>query len=262
MSTLQSLLSDLQSTNIEVLDLTAPLSSQTPILHLPEPFANTIPFSLDRLNEFGDDGATWSWNNIHMGEHTGTHLDAPAHWISGRDGRSVDQILPSRLIGPAVVIDKVAEVAADPDFLLEPADFERWQNEHGTLPDGGWLLFRTGWSARSTDTAQFLNANENGPHSPGLSAAAAQWLAENTTISGYGVETVGVDAGKAGGLDPAFPAHFFLLGSDKYGLTQLQNLDRLPIRGAVLVVSPLPIVGGTGSPARVFALVEKAGATS
>ena len=77
-------------------------------------------------------------------------------------------------------------------------------------------------------------------------------------ISGFGVETVGIDAGGAGGFDPIFPGHNFLLGAGKFGLTQLQNLDKVPATGAVLIVAPLPIVGGTGSPTRVFALVEKA----
>ena len=107
------------------------------------------------------------------------------------------------------------------------------------------------------DEAAFLNADENGPHTPGPSAAAARWLANEREITGYGVETVGIDAGSAGGMEPVFPAHHFLLGAGRFGLTQLQNLDALPTTGAVLIVSPLPIVGGTGSPARAVALVER-----
>lgn len=257
MSTLPDLLTKIAAGTIEVLDLTAPLSGDTPILTLPEPFANTIPAALEPVSAFDDAGPMWAWNNLHTGEHTGTHLDAPTHWVTGRDGDSVEKIPPTRLIGPVAVVDVTAEVAADPDFLLEPEHVTAWEAENGPLPDGAWLILRTGWGERSTDPVRFANADVDGPHTPGLSAACAKYLAESTAITGLGVETVGIDAGAAGGFDPVFPAHYHLLGNDKYGLTQLQNVDKLPTVGAVLVVSPLPIVGGTGSPARVYAFVER-----
>ena len=260
--TASRLLEDLQSAlsagDIEVLDLTAPLSPQTPVLQLPPPFANTIPLSLETVSAFNDAGPMWKWHNIHTGEHTGTHVDAPAHWVTGKDGWTVDQVPPTRLIGPAVVVDVTAEVAEDPDFLLEPEHLQAWESEHGRIPDNAWVLLRTGWSARGGSQDTFLNADENGPHTPGPSVAASKWLAEERPITGFGVETVGIDAGSAGGMDPAFPAHYFLLGAGKLGLTQLQQLDRLPVTGALLVVQPLRLVGGTGSPARVLALVPGA----
>jgi kynurenine formamidase len=162
----------------------------------------------------------------------------------------------SRLIGPAVVLDFSAQVAEDPDFLIEIDDVRAWEAEHGPLPDGGWLLVRTGWDTRTTQDAA-LNADETGPHSPGLSAECARWVAEESPVIGLGVETVGTDAGAAHSFEPAFPCHSYLMGSDKYGLTQLQNLAKLPPVGAVIVASPLPIVTGSGSPARVLALVER-----
>ncbi|GAA5150773.1 cyclase family protein [Nocardioides marinquilinus] len=256
MTAVDTLLAALATGEAEILDLTAPLSPETPILQLPPPFANTIALSLEKVSDFDDDGPFWGWNNIHTGEHTGTHLDAPVHWASGRDGRSVDQIPPSRLVGPAVVLDFTAETEADPDFLLEPAHLDAHVAEHGPLPAGCWLLFRTGWSRHGGDPVAFANADESGPHTPGVSVAGSQWLAASP-ITGFGVETVGIDAGQAGGMDPAFPTHYFLLGADKYGLTQLQNLDRLPATGAMVIASPLPIVGGTGSPARVLAVVPR-----
>ena len=253
-STLTSLLTELANGAIRVVDLTAPLSSRTPVLQLPAPFANTIPLSLEPVSDFDDAGPGWGWNNIHTGEHTGTHVDAPAHWATGRTGHTVDTIPPSRLVGPAVVLDFTAEAASDPDFLLEPAHLDEFVAKNGPLPDNAWLVFRTGWSARNQDAEAFLNADDNGPHSPGVSVAGAQWLADSP-ISGFAVETVGVDAGQAAAMEPMFPVHYHLLGADKYGVTQLQNLEQLPVTGAVLVVSPLPIVGGTGSPARVLAFV-------
>jgi kynurenine formamidase len=257
MSVLADLVSGIAGGSIEVVDLTAPLSADTPILQLPEPFGNTVPFTLREISRYDERGPAWYWNDISTGEHTGTHFDAPIHWVSGRDGEDVGQVPPARLVAPAVLLDATALAAADPDFLLEREHVEDWQREHGPLPDGGWLLYRTGWDARSDDAGAFLNADETGPHTPGISVDCARWLAEETPILGLGVETVGTDAGRAHGFDPPFPCHSFLLGNGKYGLTQLQNLARLPIRGAVLMAGPLPIVGGSGSPSRVLALVER-----
>jgi kynurenine formamidase len=257
MSVLSAVLDALRSGAVQVVDLTTPLRESTPILRLPEPFGNTSAFRLEEISRYDDRGPAWYWNDIRTGEHTGTHLDAPVHWVTGKDGLDVSQAPMSTLVGPAAVIDKTAEAAADPDFLLEVEHIEAWQDEHGPLPEGGWLLFRTGWEARGEDEAAFLNADEAGPHTPGVSADCARWLAERSPLTGFGVETVGTDAGAAGGFDPPFACHHFLLGAGKWGLTSLRNLGRLPVTGALLVVSPLPIVGGSGSPARVLALVER-----
>ncbi|XVQ15285.1 cyclase family protein [Spirillospora sp. CA-255316] len=257
MPVLAELLAALADGSVEVVDLTAPLSESTPILRLPEPFANTVPFALEEISRYDDRGPAWYWNDIRTGEHVGTHFDAPVHWVTGRDGEDVAQVPPARLVAPAVVLDASAHVAADDDFLLEIDHVREWEKRHGPLPEGGWLLYRTGWDARAGDQETFLNADENGPHTPGISAECARWLAEETPVLGLGVETVGTDAGAAHGFEPPFPCHSYFLGAGKYGLTQLRNVDALPVRGAVLVATPLPIVGGSGSPARVLALVER-----
>jgi kynurenine formamidase len=257
MAVLDQLTAAIRSARIEVIDLTARLEPSTPIIQLPPPFGNTVPFSMQEISRYDERGPGWYWNNITTGEHTGTHFDAPVHWITGRDGQDVSEISPASLIAPAVMLDFSAEAAADPDFLLEPGHIKKWESEHGSLPEGGWLLYRTGWDARSASQAAFLNANETGPHTPGVSVECARWLAEEAPVIGLGVETVGTDAGAAHSFDPPFPCHAALLGAGKYGLTQLQNLASLPATGAVLVTGPLPIVNGSGSPARVLALVER-----
>lgn len=256
MSDLSNLIAGLDDGSLEVVDLTAPLSEDTPVIRLPEPFADTPGFSLEELSRYDERGPAWYWNVIHTGEHVGTHFDAPVHWVTGEDGRDAAGVPPEELVGPAAVLDRSAEAAEDPDYLLEVEDVRAWEEEHGPLPEGGWLLFRTGWDARSDDAEAFLNADEEGnPHTPGISVECARWLAEEAPIVGVGVETVGTDAGAAGGFEPPFPVHAFLLGANKYGVTQLQNLDRLPPTGSLLVVAPLPIEGGSGSPCRVLALV-------
>ncbi|HET8616883.1 MAG TPA: cyclase family protein [Actinomycetales bacterium] len=253
---LNDLMSALSSGAIEVIDLTAPLSSETPVLQLPPELGQTSRFELEEISRYDERGPAWYWNNFRTGEHTGTHFDAPNHWVTGKDLDDVASVPVRRLIGPAAVLDVSAQVAQDPDFLVEVEHITAWEAEHGPLPDGGWLLVRTGWDSRTTQD-EALNANETGPHSPGLSVECARWVAQESPVLGMGVETVGTDAGAAHAFDPAFPCHASLMGSNKYGLTQLQNLALLPPTGAVVIAAPLPIVSGSGSPARVLALVER-----
>jgi kynurenine formamidase len=252
-----SLLQALADGAVEVVDLTQPLHERTPVLRLPEPLANTPGLTRHEISRYDDRGPAWAWSWLEIGEHVGTHFDAPVHWITGRDGEDTAGVPASRLIGPAVVIDRSAEAAADPDDVLTVDHVRAFEAEHGFLPDGGWLLLRTGWDARAEDEEAFLNAGPDGPHTPGIEAECARWLAQESPIVGVGVETVGTDAGAAGGFDPPFPVHHYMLGAGKYGLTQLANLARLPPVGALVVVAPLKLVGGTGSPSRVLALVAR-----
>ena len=157
------------------------------------------------------------------------------------------------------MIDKTSETQADPGYLLTVADLKQWEIDHGRIPSGAWVLLRTGWGRYADDEEAFLNVGSAGPRTPGPDVEASRWLAYEREISGFGVETVGIDAGAAGGFDPPFPLHNFLLGAGRLGLTQLANLERLPATGATLVVAPLRLVGGTGSPSRVFAFVPKHG---
>lgn len=256
MSILAQLTAALSSGSVQVIDLTAPLSSQTPLLELPPEFGQTAQFQLEEISRYDDRGPAWYWNNFRTGEHTGTHFDAPNHWVSGQDLDDIASVPVTAFVAPALVLDVTEQVAADPNFVIERDLVEAFAAENGGLPEGGWLLCRTGWSARVTQE-EMINNTETGPTSPGLSSECARWVAEESPLQGIGVETVGTDAGAAHSFDPAFPCHSFLMGNNKHGLAQLQNLDQLPTTGAVIIASPLKIVGGSGSPVRVVALVEK-----
>ena len=256
-SVLSSLTDALADGSVQVVDLTARLSSETPVIQLPPEFGQTARFELEEISRYDDRGPAWYWNNFRSGEHTGTHFDAPNHWVTGQGGIDVASVPVGHLIRPAVVLDFSEQCAENPDFLLEVDDITTWEQEHEPLPEGGWLLYRTGWDAHSDSQESFTNADETGPHTPGMSPECARWVAEESPVIGVGVETVGTDAGAAHSFDPAFPCHSFLMGNGKYGLTQLQNLGSLPPTGAVLVVGPLPIVTGSGAPARAVALVER-----
>jgi kynurenine formamidase len=254
-----ALLDGLVSGAVEIVDLTQPLSESTPIIQLPPPFVNTPGLSREEISKYDERGPAWAWYTLTIGEHVGTHTDAPIHWVTGRDGADIGSIPPSTLVGPACVIDRTAETeAAGGDYLLTVSDLEGWEAQHGRIPDGAWVLLRSGWGSRAHDQTLFLNADENGPHTPGPDVEASRWLSQERGISGFGTETVGIDAGSAGGMDPPFPLHNFLLGAGRLGLTQLANLDRLPLTGAMIVVAPLRLVGGTASPSRVYAFVPGA----
>jgi kynurenine formamidase len=254
-STLTQLLNDLDNGRLRVIDLTQPLGPATPVIGLPPMFASSPGVTIDVISKYDDKGPAWYWNTIRMGEHTGTHFDAPVHWITGRDlpDNACDTIPARRFVGPACVIDVTADVARDPDFLLTMERLNEWEQAHGRVPRGAWVLLRTRWSRR-TDSASFLNALADGPHSPGFDAATSRVLAHDRDVLGVGVETIGTDAGQAGRFDPPFPNHSIMHGAGKFGLASLCNLDQLPPTGAVVIAAPLKIVNGSGSPLRVIAL--------
>lgn len=253
---LDELANALASGGVQVIDLTQPLSSDTPIIALPDVFAPSPGLTVTEISRYDQRGPAWYWNTLSLGEHTGTHFDAPVHWVTGRDlaNNTCDTIPAGRFIGPACVIDVSRECTADNDFLLTPARIEAWEAEHGRIRAGSWVLLRTDWSKR-TDPRDFLNTDENGPHTPGFAKEASALLAHDRDVLGVGVETIGTDAGQAATFDPPFPNHGIMHGAGKFGLASLCNLDRLPARGSIVIAAPLRIVDGSGSPLRVLALV-------
>jgi kynurenine formamidase len=254
MSALAQLIEQLSRGTLRVIDLTQPLSAETPLLPLPPQWNNTPPFRLWELSRYDERGPAWYWNAFETGEHTGTHFDAPVHWISGRDlpDNTVDKIPAQKFIGPACVIDVSAQVTANADFLLTVEDVQRWEAEHGQIPANAWVLLRTGWSKRGAK--EYINAGPDGPHTPGWVKECSQFLAAERDVLGVGVETVGTDAGQAAKFDPPFSNHYIMHGSGKFGLAGLCNLDLLPPTGAVVIAAPLKIVNGSGSPVRAIAI--------
>lgn len=252
---LSLLVEELKQGRIKVVDLTQTLGPDTPVIDLPPMFAPSPGLTLGVISKYDEKGPAWYWNTLHLGEHTGTHFDAPVHWITGKDraNNMTDTIPVRQFIGPACVIDASKEVAQFEDFLLTREQVQAWEGQHGKIPAGAWVLLRTDWSKRTGRDA-FLNAKEDGPHSPGWTADCLRFLAHERDVLGVGVETVGTDAGQAGGFDPPFPAHNIMHGAGKFGLASLRNLDQLPPTGAVVVAAPLKIVNGSGSPVRVVAL--------
>jgi len=252
---LTQVLQALDSGELRVVDLTTPLGPNTPVIDLPPIFAPSPGLTLTEISRYDERGPAWYWNIMHLGEHTGTHFDAPVHWITGKDlpNNTTDTIPPRKFIGPACVIDVTAEVQQSEDFLLTVERVRAWEATYGRIPAGAWVLLRTGWSKR-TSKESFLNAREDGAHSPGFHKTCSEFLAKERDVLGVGVETVGTDAGQAGSFDPPFPNHSIMHGNGKFGITSLINLELLPPTGALVIAAPLKIVGGSGSPLRVIAI--------
>src|SRR5207248_805437 len=120
----------------------------------------TPPFELHEISRYDDRGPAWYWNWFKTGEHTGTHFDAPIHWVSGKDlpDATLDALSPGLFVAPACVIDVTGSVRANPDFLLTPEAVLEWEQKHGRIPRGAWVLLRTGWSLR-TSAAEYINAD-------------------------------------------------------------------------------------------------------
>jgi kynurenine formamidase len=249
---------DIATGALRVIDLTHTLSDEFPALQLPPQFGQVWAFKSERISQYDEGGPGWYWNNFSCGEHTGTHFDAPIHWVSGKDHaqNTVDTIDPRQFIGPAVVVDASAEVAKNDDWLLTVDYLKAWEAQHGRIPAGAWLLFRTGWAKRIGQPASYVNMREDGAHTPGPTQEAVEWLIKERDVRGFGVETINTDAGQSYAWPVPYPCHTFMHGANKYGLQCLQNLDQLPPTGAVIFAAPLKIQDGSGSPLRVLALVK------
>lgn len=252
---LDKLATSLASGDVRVVDLTHTLDPDFPVIILPPEFGQCARFRMEEISAYDHRGPAWKWHNITLSEHTGTHFDAPSHWITGRDlpNNSVDEIDPANFVGPVVVIDCSAGSTEDEDFELTPDVIVAWETYHGRIPKDSWVLMRTDWSKKSG--ADYLNMRDDGPHSPGPTPEGIQMLINDRGIRGFGTETVGTDAGQGSHYTPPYPAHYFLHGAGKYGLQCLANLDQLPPTGAILMAAPLKIKDGTGSPLRVMAFV-------
>jgi kynurenine formamidase len=244
------------SPGLRFVDLTQTLSPDFPPIVLPPEMGQARPFRMEQISRYDESGPAWYWNNLSFGEHTGTHFDAPIHWISGRDlpNNSVDALPPEHFIAPACVIDCSAQARTDADFLLTVEHIHAWEQRHGRIAAGSWVLMRTDWSKRS-DSVAYQNLDDTGQHTPGPDPACVRFLVKERNVLGFGTETIGTDAGQAAHFKPPYPCHYYMHGAGKYGLQCLCNLDLLPPTGALIVAAPLKIRDGSGSPLRVFALV-------
>lgn len=185
-----------------------------------------------------------------IGEHSATHINAPNSFFA--DGVGIDAYSPASLVVPAIVIDIWEQAAANPDYALRDRDIHLWEQQQGEIPAGSVVLLYTGWQAKWSDPVAFLNLDAQGiPHFPGFSTEATQFLLAERSIAGVGIDTHGVD----GGLDTTFATNRQILVRQGIVLECLANLDQLPAIGTQLVIAPLSLQDGSGSPVSVLAFV-------
>ena len=255
---LSGLAAQLAAGGVKIVDLTRTLAPDDPTIIMPPEFGQSWPVKIERISRYDATGPAWYWNNVSFGEHTGTHFDAPVHWVTGRDlpNNTVDTMPLSPMIAPACVIDCTEACAADPDYLLTRDAILEWEAQHGRIDPGCWVIMHSGWGNRTG--ADYANLRADGAHTPGPDADAIRFLVDDRDILGFGTETIGTDWGQAGHLSPPYPAHHYLHGAGKYGLQCLTGVEALPPRGAMIFAAPLKILAGSGSPLRVLALVPSA----
>ena len=254
---LNQLLGSIVNGAIQVVDLTMTLKPDLPTIVMPPEFGQSWPFRMEEISRYDHRGPFCYWNNLSCGEHTGTHFDAPIHWVSGKDlpENATDTIPVKKFLAHACVIDCSNEAENDPEYLLTQEAVEEWEEEHGKIPPQSWLLMRTDWSLKR-DAEAYMNMRDDGAHTPGPHEKLIPWLIEERDVIGFGSEAVGTDAGQAGHFNVPYPCHYFMHGNNRFGLPALTNLNILPPQGTLLITPPLKIRHGSGSPTRVLALVE------
>ena len=234
-----------QSPYLRIIDLTHTLNDRSPN------WEGTVesPFQATELGQLERDG--YYSRVFTTQEHYGTHLDAPAHFASGV--WTVNQIPAERLVRPLVVLDVRDQAQNDPDYEVSTQDIAEWEEAHGTIPGGAVVCACTGWEQRWNSSQQYRNEQSDGlTHYPGFSLDAAKFLVKNRGVVGLGIDTMSVEKGAT----TTYPVHCFTSRAGLYHLENLANLGLVPAAGAMVVVAPLKLENGSGSPTRVLALVK------
>ncbi|MDR3617099.1 MAG: cyclase family protein [Candidatus Obscuribacterales bacterium] len=226
----------------KIIDLTHVLGPGLPDFH-----EGAVSFTYEPLYSVKKNG--YANGKFCTPEHYGTHVDAPTHFFDGK--ASIDKLQVETFVRPCVVIDVRDEVKADPDYLLTPEKIQALEKKD-KFPTGSVVLLLTGWGQRWQDATAYRNVGKDGSmHYPSFGAAAADYLIKHCHVQGLGVDTISADYG----LSRDYPVHKLVLGQGLYLIENIANLEQLPARGATLICAPLPIKDGTGSPARIMAIV-------
>ncbi len=188
-------------------------------------------------------------SRLTLNEHTGTHIDAPLHFSA--DGAAVNDIPVSQLIAPLCVVDIAARAADDADTSVTPDDIKAWIATHGPIPDGACVAMHSGWAGRASGDG-YRNADGDGvQHYPGFHVEATKMLLEETNAASLASDTLSLDIGAS----QTFDTHYSWLPAGRFGIENIANLNRVPASGATLVIGAPNHRGGTGGPARIFAML-------
>jgi len=233
------------SASHSVIDLTHTIDSQVPTYEVsdtPVYRAKTVA-TLDKNGYFA--------REISLPEHFGTHLDAPAHFAQGM--WTVDQIPPERFVAPLVVLDVTTGAKGNADYQVSVADVARYEEAHGQISNNAVVMAYTGWDSRWNSAKDYRNADAQGlMHFPGYSLEAAKFLVEARNVLGLGIDTLSIDYGPS----KDYPVHHYTLAHSLYHLENVANLGLVPASGSTVVVAPMKLEDGSGSPVRIFVLVR------
>jgi kynurenine formamidase len=225
----------------DVYDLTHVFTPRIPVFPAFKPIQIRPKFSIAKDGFFA--------NEITFDEHTGTHMDAPAHFAA--NAPTADKLPAEKFFAPLAIVSIADRAAKNADALLTVDDVLAWEKRHGRLPAGAFIAMHSGWDARVANAERFLNKDAKGTmHAPGFSEDAARFLVKERDIVGAGVDTLSLDAASV----PKFVAHLALLGAGKYGVELLANLGTVPPSGATIIVGAPKHEGASGGPARVYAV--------
>jgi len=198
-----------------------------------------------------DKGYYYSAYKFCAPEHGGTHLDAPRHFAEGK--QTVDEVPLDRLIGAAVKIDVSAKASANRDYQIAVEDIAEWEKQNGPIPEGGFVLFQTGYGKFWGDRRQYMGLEGEVKHFPGLGKDAAQWLIQNRKVKAVGIDTASIDFGAS----TTFDTHVALMTQNVSAFENVANIEKVPVKGAQVIALPMKIKGGSGAPLRIIAFVPK-----
>lgn len=234
----------------EIVDLTHAYNDST--VYWPTAAGFSLTTDAEGMTEGGYYYSAYSFSTA---EHGGTHLDAPVHFAEGR--HAVDEVELERLIAPAVLVDVSDRSLENADYLISVEDVTAWEETHGALPDGGIVLFRTGFGRYWPNREAYMGTSERGAdavaklHFPGMDPALADWLVANRNVGAVGIDTPSIDYGQS----TLFEAHRYLFEANIPAFENVANMDRLPAAGFSVIALPMKIEGGSGGPLRIVAVL-------
>jgi kynurenine formamidase len=200
-------------------------------------------------------GFYYSAYNFSSAEHGGTHVDAPIHFSENRN--TVDQIPVEQLIGPGVVIRIIEKVNENRNYQFSVRDILDWEIKHGIIAENSILLIDTGSAKYWPNRKDYMGTDERGQEGvkklkfPGIHPEAAKFLATKRKIKAVGLDTPSIDFGGS----KLFETHQILFEKNIPALENVANLNKLPIKGFMIIALPMKIKGGSGSPLRIVAFV-------
>ncbi|MCU1472898.1 cyclase family protein [Amnibacterium sp.] len=257
--------------DLRVVDLTLLLAEE-----LPAAWAKHMPYQQKTFNYFEarDDQVSplksevgpYQTRWLLIDEHTGTHVDAPAHFIpeskTGLPGAAeagsitVEQLPLRQLMGAAVVVEIPQDLPGSGPGVSPIITVEflaAWEEENDRFAPGDIVLFRTGWDRHYVRGEAGLAYS----HHPLVTRTTPGWPAPDADamrlLMDRGVTCVGTDGASMGSSHAGAAVHTLALGARVAFIEALGHLHQLPVRGAVFCFAPLKVARGTGAPGRAFA---------